>query len=162
MTDLIQLTAAELSEKLQSGDVSSEEATRAHLDRIAEVDGDIHAFLATNEEASLDAARAVDARRASGESLGELAGVPLALKDVLVTTDMPTTSGSKILADYRSPFDATTVAKARAAGLVAIGKTNMDGVLHRALGLRPHAQPVEPRPRTGRFGWRVCSRCRGI
>ena len=126
MSDLIQLTAAELSAKLQAGEVSSEEATRAHLDRIAAVDGDIHAFLATNEEASLDAARAVDARRASGEALSELAGVPLALKDVLVTTDMPTTSGSKILAGYRSPFDATTVAKARAAGLVSIGKTNMD------------------------------------
>lgn len=126
MSDLITLTAAQLAAKLSSGEVSSEEATRAHLDRIAAVDGELHAFLATDAEASLTAAREIDARRAAGEQLGELAGVPLAIKDVLVTTDMPSTSGSKILEGYRSPFDATAVAKARAAGLVNIGKTNMD------------------------------------
>ncbi|MFC5338551.1 Asp-tRNA(Asn)/Glu-tRNA(Gln) amidotransferase subunit GatA [Leucobacter denitrificans] len=126
MNELIQLTAADLAAKLQAGDVSAEEATRAHLDRIAAVDGDLNAFLATNEEVSLEAARAIDARRAAGEELGELAGVPLAVKDVLVTTDMPSTSGSKMLEGYRSPFDATSVAKARAAGLISIGKTNMD------------------------------------
>ncbi len=126
MSELIRLTAAELSAKLAAREVSSEEATRAHLDRIAEVDAEVGAFLATNEEASLAAARAVDARRASGEELGELAGVPLAVKDVLVTTDMPSTSGSRILEGYMSPYDATAVAKARAAGLVSIGKTNMD------------------------------------
>jgi len=126
MGDLIRMTAAELAGVLGSGEVSSEEATRAHLDRITEVDGELHAFLATNHEASLHAARAVDARRASGEKLGELAGVPIAIKDVLVTTDMPSTSGSKILEGYRSPYDATAVAKARSAGLISIGKTNMD------------------------------------
>ena len=126
MSELIQLTAAELAAKLASGEVSSEEATRAHLARIQAVDGELHAFLATNPEASLDAARAIDARRAAGEQLGELAGVPLAIKDVLVTTDMPSTSGSKILEGYMSPFDATAVARSRAAGLVSIGKTNMD------------------------------------
>ncbi|GAA1318365.1 Asp-tRNA(Asn)/Glu-tRNA(Gln) amidotransferase subunit GatA [Leucobacter albus] len=126
MSELTTLTAAELSAKLTSGEVSAVEATQAHLDRIAAVDGDIHAFLATDSDASLAAARAVDERRAAGEQLGELAGVPLAIKDVLVTTDMPSTSGSKILEGYRSPFDATVVAKARAAGLINIGKTNMD------------------------------------
>ncbi|GAA2179686.1 Asp-tRNA(Asn)/Glu-tRNA(Gln) amidotransferase subunit GatA [Leucobacter tardus] len=126
MSDLTRLTAAELAATLASGDASSEEATRAHLDRIAAVDGSVHAFLATGETSALQAARDIDARRAAGEQLGELAGVPLAIKDVLVTTDMPSTSGSKILEGYRSPFDATAVAKARAAGLVAIGKTNMD------------------------------------
>ncbi|MHA3685149.1 Asp-tRNA(Asn)/Glu-tRNA(Gln) amidotransferase subunit GatA [Leucobacter sp. HY1908] len=126
MSELITLTAAELAGKIASGEVSSEEATRAHLAQITAVDGELNAFLATNEDASLAAARAIDERRAAGESLGELAGVPLAVKDVLVTTDMPSTSGSKILEGYRSPFDATAVAKARAAGLVSIGKTNMD------------------------------------
>ncbi|MBP1325440.1 aspartyl-tRNA(Asn)/glutamyl-tRNA(Gln) amidotransferase subunit A [Leucobacter exalbidus] len=126
MSELITLTAAELAVKLAAREVSSEEATRAHLEQIAAVDGTLNAFLATNEEASIAAARAIDARRAAGETLGELAGVPLAVKDVLVTTDMPSTSGSKILEGYRSPFDATAVAKARAAGLVSIGKTNMD------------------------------------
>ena len=126
MSALIQLTAAQLAAKLTTREVSSEEAVQAHLDRIAEVDGQVGAFLATDAEASLAAARAIDARRAAGESLGELAGVPLAIKDVLVTTDMPSTSGSRILEGYRSPYDATTVARARAAGLVSIGKTNMD------------------------------------
>ena len=126
MSDLIRLTAAELAAKLASGEVASVEATQAHLDRIAAVDGELNAFLATDAESSLAAARAIDERRAAGEALGELAGVPLAVKDVLVTTDMPSTSGSRILEGYRSPYDATAVAKARAAGLVNIGKTNMD------------------------------------
>ena len=126
MSELITLTAAELAAKLQSREVSAEEATRAHLAQISAVDGELNAFLATNEEASIAAARSIDERRAAGEELGELAGVPLAVKDVLVTTDMPSTSGSKILEGYMSPFDATAVAKARAAGLVSIGKTNMD------------------------------------
>lgn len=125
MSDLIRLTAAELSARLADGSVSSVEATRAHLDRIAAVDGDVHAFLHVSDHA-LDVAAAVDARRAAGDELGELAGVPLAIKDVLVTTDMPSTSGSKILEGFMSPYDATVVARARAAGLVPLGKTNMD------------------------------------
>lgn len=124
-TDLTRLTAAELSERLRAGEVSSVEATRAHLDRIAAVDGAVHAFLHVNA-AALDAAADIDRRRAAGEDLGELAGVPLAIKDVLVTTDMPSTSGSKILEGFMSPYDATVVARSRAAGLVPLGKTNMD------------------------------------
>jgi len=126
VNELITLTAAELAAKLAAGEVSAVEATRAHLDRITEVDGQYGAFLATDPAASIAAAERIDSRRAAGESLGELAGVPLAIKDVLVTTDMPATSGSRMLEGYRSPFDATAVAKARAAGLVNIGKTNMD------------------------------------
>lgn len=125
MSDIIRMTAAELADKLASREISSVEATRAHLDRIAAVDGDVHAFLHVNEGA-LDAAAAVDARRAAGEELGPIAGVPLAIKDVLVTTDQPTTSGSRILEGYRSPYDATVVARSRAAGLIPLGKTNMD------------------------------------
>ncbi|SJN17704.1 Aspartyl-tRNA(Asn) amidotransferase subunit A amidotransferase subunit A [Microbacterium esteraromaticum] len=125
MSDIIRLNAAELGAKLAAGEISSVEATQAHLDRIAAVDGDVHAFLHVNEHA-LTAAAAIDARRAAGDSLGELAGVPLAIKDVLVTTDQPSTSGSKILEGYMSPFDATVVARSRAAGLVPLGKTNMD------------------------------------
>ena len=125
MSEIIRWTAAELGAKLAAGEVSSVEATQAHLDRIAAVDGDVHAFLHVNEHA-LDAAAEIDRRRAAGEQLGELAGVPLAIKDVLVTTDQPSTSGSRILEGYRSPFDATVVARSRAAGLVGIGKTNMD------------------------------------
>lgn len=126
MSEVIRLTAAELAAKLAAGEVSSEEATRAHLDRIAAVDGDVNAFLATGGENALVVARDIDARRRAGENLGELAGVPLAVKDVLVTTDLPSTSGSRILEGYMSPYDATAVAKSREAGLVVIGKTNMD------------------------------------
>lgn len=125
-SELTRLSAADLSAALRAGEVSAVDAAQAHLDRISEVDGELHAFLATNAEGSIAAARQIDERRAAGENLGELAGVPLAIKDVLVTTDMPSTSGSKILEGYRSPYDATAVAKARAAGLVNIGKTNMD------------------------------------
>jgi aspartyl-tRNA(Asn)/glutamyl-tRNA(Gln) amidotransferase subunit A len=125
MTDLTRLTAADLADRLAARDVSSVEATRAHLDRIAAVDGDIHAFLHVSEHA-LEVAADIDRRRAAGEALGPVAGVPLAIKDVLVTTDMPSTSGSKILEGYMSPYDATVVRRAREAGLVPLGKTNMD------------------------------------
>jgi aspartyl-tRNA(Asn)/glutamyl-tRNA(Gln) amidotransferase subunit A len=123
--DLIRLTAADLAAKLASGEVSSVEATQAHLDRIAAVDAEIHAFLHVSDHA-LGVAAEIDRRRAAGQQLGPVAGVPLAIKDVLVTTDMPSTSGSRILENYMSPFDATVVARARAAGLVPLGKTNMD------------------------------------
>ncbi len=125
MTDLTKLSAAALADKLASGEVSSVEATQAHLDRIATVDGDVHAFLHVSDKA-LDVAADIDRRRAAGEQLGPVAGVPLAVKDVLVTTDMPSTSGSKILEGYMSPYDATVVARSRAAGLGPLGKTNMD------------------------------------
>ncbi|MDH6181372.1 aspartyl-tRNA(Asn)/glutamyl-tRNA(Gln) amidotransferase subunit A [Microbacteriaceae bacterium SG_E_30_P1] len=122
---LIHESAASLSAKLNAGEVSSVEVTQAHLDRIAAVDGDVHAFLHVSETALADAA-AIDERRASGESLPELAGVPVAIKDVLCTIGMPSTAGSKILEGWVPPYDATTVAKMKSAGLIALGKTNMD------------------------------------
>ena len=124
-TDLTRLSAADLAALLASREVSSVEATQAHLERIAAVDGDVHAYLHVSDHA-LDVAADIDRRRGAGERLGELAGVPLAIKDVLVTTDMPSTSGSKILEGFMSPYDATVVARSRAAGLVPLGKTNMD------------------------------------
>src|SRR5690554_4559001 len=125
MTDLTRISAASLAEKLQAGEVSSVEATRAHLDRIAAVDADVHAFLHVSS-AALTTAKAVDAKRASGEKLSPLAGVPIAIKDVLCTLDMPSTAGSRILDGWVPPYDATVVARMRAAGLVPLGKTNMD------------------------------------
>ena len=126
MSDLIRSTAAELAQHLADGNVTSVEITQAHLDRIAQVDGDVHAFLHVNPELSLAAARDSDHRRSTGESRGSLDGVPVAIKDVLVTTDMPSTSGSKILEGWMSPYDATPVVKLREAGLIPLGKTNMD------------------------------------
>ncbi len=125
MSELIHLSAAELAAKLTSREVSAVEATRAHLDRIAAIDGELHAFLHISQDA-LFAAGHIDRRRALGESMHELAGVPIAIKDVLCTIGMPTTAGSKILEGWVPPYDATTVAKVRAADLVPLGKTNMD------------------------------------
>ena len=125
MSSLIHLSASALAEKLSTGEVSSVEATQAHLDRITAVDGDIHAFLHVNA-AAIAAATDIDVRRAAGEKLGPLAGVPVAIKDVLCTIGMPSTAGSKILEGWIPPYDATPVAKLKAAGLIALGKTNMD------------------------------------
>ncbi|MEO8529007.1 MAG: amidase family protein, partial [Pseudolysinimonas sp.] len=123
--ELTTLAASRLAELLGSREVSSVDVTQAHLDRIAAVDGDIHAFLHLNAGA-LDAAREVDKQRASGTVLSPLAGVPVAIKDVLCTLDMPSTAGSRILEGWIPPYDATVVARMRAAGLVPLGKTNMD------------------------------------
>ena len=125
-TDLTRLTADALATKLSSGEVSSVEATQAHLDRIAAVDGSVHAFLHVASDSALAEAADIDRRRAAGEELHPLAGVPIAIKDVIVTKGMPTTSGSKILEGWVPPYDATVMTKLRAAGLVSIGKTNMD------------------------------------
>ncbi|GAA1690960.1 Asp-tRNA(Asn)/Glu-tRNA(Gln) amidotransferase subunit GatA [Microcella alkalica] len=122
---IIRSTAADLAHRLSTGEVSSVEVTQAHLDRIAAVDGDVHAFLHVSESA-LETARQVDADRAAGVALPELAGVPIAIKDVLCTLDMPSTSGSKILEGWVPPYDATVVARLRAARMVPLGKTNMD------------------------------------
>ncbi len=126
MSDLIKLTAAELAAGLADGSTTSVAVTQAHLDRIAEVDGNLNAFLHVNPEISLAAAKASDERRSAGKALGALDGIPVAIKDVLVTKDMPSTSGSKILEGWMSPYDATPVVKLREAGLVPLGKTNMD------------------------------------
>jgi aspartyl-tRNA(Asn)/glutamyl-tRNA(Gln) amidotransferase subunit A len=120
------MTAAQLSEVLAAKVVSAVEVTRAHLDRIDQVDNSVHAFLHVAADRALDAARAVDERRAKGEPQGPLAGVPVALKDVLTTTDMPTTCGSRILDGWRPPYDATVTKRLHEAGAVILGKTNMD------------------------------------
>jgi aspartyl-tRNA(Asn)/glutamyl-tRNA(Gln) amidotransferase subunit A len=125
-TDLVRRTAAQLAELMVAGEASAVEVAEAHLDRVAAVDGAVKAFLHVDRELVLEQARRVDARRAAGERLGPLAGVPVAHKDVFTTEDMPTTCGSKILEGWRPPYDATVTARLRAAGMVILGKTNMD------------------------------------
>jgi aspartyl-tRNA(Asn)/glutamyl-tRNA(Gln) amidotransferase subunit A len=124
--DLTRSTAAALAAAIKNGDVTSTEVTQAHLDRIAKVDEKVHAFLHVDTEGALAQAAEVDARRARGEELGPLAGVPLALKDVFTTKGIPTTCGSKILEGWVPPYDATVTRRLREAGIVILGKTNMD------------------------------------
>jgi aspartyl-tRNA(Asn)/glutamyl-tRNA(Gln) amidotransferase subunit A len=125
VTDL-KKSAAELVDDLASGVTTSVELTQASLDRIAEVDGTLHAFLALNADGALAAARESDERRAKGSLASPLDGVPLAVKDVLATRGLATTCGSRILEGWAPPYDATVVARVRAAGLPILGKTNMD------------------------------------
>jgi aspartyl-tRNA(Asn)/glutamyl-tRNA(Gln) amidotransferase subunit A len=125
-TDLTRHTAAELAGLVAAGQVSAVEVTHAHLDRIDAVDGGVQAFLHVDRDGALTAAAAVDARRAAGDDLGPLAGVPLAMKDVVVTEGLPTTAGSKILEGWVPPYDATISRRIKAAGIVMLGKTNMD------------------------------------
>ncbi|MHB1064881.1 MAG: Asp-tRNA(Asn)/Glu-tRNA(Gln) amidotransferase subunit GatA [Georgenia sp.] len=124
--DVTRHSAAELAGLLAAREVSSVEVTRAHLDRIADVDGAVHAFLHVNGEEALAAAAAVDARRAAGEELAELAGVPIAVKDIVVTKGQVTTAASKILQGWVPPYDATVVTKLREVGMPILGKTNLD------------------------------------
>lgn len=127
-TDLHELGVAQLAAKLAAREVSSVEVTQHFLTRIAQQDS-LGAFLATNTEVSLAQAQAADVRLAAGEHT-PLLGVPLAHKDVFVTRDFVTTAGSKMLENYRSPFDATVVSKlgvaAGGAGMVTLGKLNCD------------------------------------
>ena len=125
--ELTRRTAAELAAQIAAGEVSAVEVAKAHLDRIAEVDGDVHAFLHVSTESALEQAAAVDAARAAGAApASPLAGVPLALKDILVQQGIPATAGSKILQGWLPPYDATVTSKLKDAGVVILGKTNLD------------------------------------
>ena len=115
-----------MAAKLISGETTSVALTQSHLDRIEAVDGDVHAFLFVDSQGALAQAAAVDAKRAAGEKLSPLAGVPLALKDVMVQKGVPTTAGSKILEGWRPPYDSTVVVNLKKNDIIILGKTNMD------------------------------------
>ena len=123
---MINKTAAQMAGALAKGETTSVELTQAHLDRITAVDGQVKAFLHVDTEGALAQAKDVDARRAKGEKLSPIAGIPLALKDVLAQKGVPTTAGSKILQGWHPPYDSTVVSKLKSAGVVIMGKTNMD------------------------------------
>lgn len=126
MNELLKKSALELADMLAAGELTSEELTRACLDRIKALNPRVNAFLFVDEEGALATAREVDAQRAAGEKLGRLAGVPIAVKDNMVTRGKPTTCGSKILEGWLPPYDATVVTKLHQAGMPIVGKTNMD------------------------------------
>ncbi len=124
---ILSLSAAELADKIHSRELTSREVTQAFLDRIAETNDELNAFLYVGAEQALATADAVDKALDAGEKpASALAGVPLALKDLLVTTDAPTTAASKMLEGWMSPYDATLVTKLREAGIPILGKTNLD------------------------------------
>ncbi len=126
------LTLTQSVELLQKKEISSEELTRACLGAIKGKDSEIHAFLTVTDEHALTTARDIDHKRASGEKLGALAGIPFAIKDILATQGVRTTAASKILEEYVPPYDATVVAKLKEQGIVMLGKTNLDEFAHGA------------------------------
>jgi aspartyl-tRNA(Asn)/glutamyl-tRNA(Gln) amidotransferase subunit A len=126
MSDLTRWSAEDLASAIANRRVSSVEVTQAYLDRIDAVDEPVHAFLHLDAAGALDAARAADRRHAADAPASPLDGVPIAVKDVLVTEGLPTTCGSRILQGWIPPYDATVVTRLRAAGLPILGKTNMD------------------------------------
>ena len=123
---MINKSAAEMAAALTAGEITSVELTQAHLDQIAKVDSEVHAFLHVDREGALSQARDVDEKRKSGEKMSPLSGVPLALKDVLTQKGIPTTCGSKMLEGWRPPYDSTVVTRLKENGIVILGKTNMD------------------------------------
>lgn len=119
-------TAAELGRRIADRELTSVEVTRAFLDQIDRVDGAVRAFLHVDTDGALAQAAGVDARLDAGERLGPLAGVPLAVKDLFCTEGVPTTAASRILQGWRPPYSATVVTRLREAGVVILGKTNLD------------------------------------
>jgi aspartyl-tRNA(Asn)/glutamyl-tRNA(Gln) amidotransferase subunit A len=126
MSELVKKNASELVELLQSGEITSVELTQAFLDRIEKLNPVLNSFLHVNTKEALATAAEVDRKRAAGEALPKLAGLPIAVKDNLTTTDAPTTAGSKILEGWIPQYDATVVKLLRAEMMPILGKTNLD------------------------------------
>ena len=123
---LYELTVHEMVEKLQSGEITSEELVKSYFDRIKEKDVDIKAYVSTLEETALAKAKDIDERRKKGERLGKFAGVPIGIKDNMCITGTKTTCGSKMLENFVAPYDATVIEKLNQEDMIYLGKMNMD------------------------------------
>jgi aspartyl-tRNA(Asn)/glutamyl-tRNA(Gln) amidotransferase subunit A len=121
-----ELSAVELVTAVRHGDLTATQCTEAFLGRIERHDGQINAFLRIDREGALRRAADIDERRRAGRPIGPLAGLPVAVKDVLCTADLPTTCASRMLENFRPPYDADVVRRLREADAVIVGKTNMD------------------------------------
>jgi aspartyl-tRNA(Asn)/glutamyl-tRNA(Gln) amidotransferase subunit A len=126
MTELYQLTIHEAGELLRQRKISSVELTQAHLDRIRKVEPEVKAFTLVTDDLALQQAKEADRRIASEENLSPLTGIPIAIKDVICTKDITTTCGSRMLENFKPPYDAAVMERLNAAGIVMVGKTNMD------------------------------------
>ena len=126
MSSPTELTAVEIAAGIKAKDFSAVAVAQAHLDRIANVNDKLNAFLFVDTAGALAQAAAVDAQIAAGAQVGPLAGVPVAVKDIFTQQDVPTTCGSKILENWKPPYDSTVVARMKQAGMVLLGKVNMD------------------------------------
>ena len=126
MSELVKKNASELVELLHSGEITSVELTQAFLDRIEKLNPVLNSYLHVNTKEALATASEVDRKRAAGEKLPKLAGLPIAVKDNLTTTDAPTTAGSKILEGWIPQYDATVVKLLREEMMPILGKTNLD------------------------------------
>ena len=126
MAELWQLSIAEAAEMLRRRDISSIELTRAHLDRIEQVEGSVRAFVTVTEDQALREAERVDQLRREGAQLGPLAGIPIAIKDVMATQGVRTTCSSRMLEHFTPFYDATVIKRLKDAHAVMVGKTNMD------------------------------------
>ncbi|MCW3059636.1 MAG: Glutamyl-tRNA(Gln) amidotransferase subunit [Capsulimonas sp.] len=124
--ELFELTAHELSEKIQSKEISAREVTQSVLDRVESVEPRVMSYVTVTRDQALAQADVVDAKIAAGETVSPAAGIPLALKDNLCTIGVETTCSSKILRGFHPPYDATVVEKLKSAGSVFVGKANLD------------------------------------
>ncbi len=123
---LLHKPTRELVELLRRGEVTSVELTRTALEAIERLDPQVEAFLSVDRDGALEQAEAVDRKRRDGQSVGRLAGLPVAVKDVLCTKGQPTTCASRMLQNFVPPYDAGAVERLRAEDAVLVGKTNMD------------------------------------
>ncbi|MDR0950496.1 MAG: Asp-tRNA(Asn)/Glu-tRNA(Gln) amidotransferase subunit GatA [Candidatus Ancillula sp.] len=124
--EIIRLTALELSRKIEGGELTSRQVTDAFIERIEQVEPQVHAFIVTTFDEARKTADEIDKKRQDGEKLHPLAGVPIAIKDVVVTKGIQTTAGSKMLEGWIPPYDASLVVKIKEIGMPILGKTNMD------------------------------------
>ncbi|MEX2706077.1 MAG: Asp-tRNA(Asn)/Glu-tRNA(Gln) amidotransferase subunit GatA [Candidatus Freyrarchaeum guaymaensis] len=126
MMNYNELTCHELKEMIDNQEITSEEIINSVFDRIDEVESKINAYISLFRDSALEVAKEIDKRIKRGETVGKLAGIPIAVKDVISTKGMPTTCGSKMLENYIPPFDATVITRIKEEGGIVIGKTNMD------------------------------------